>query len=50
MTEDKKDENINSSNLNEENSEKTENQPSVDENINTSNDQKLEEGQNQLQK
>ena len=49
MTEDKKDENINSSNLNEENSEKTENQPSVDENINTSNDQKLEEGQNQLQ-
>ena len=49
MTEDKKDENINSSNLNEENSEKTENQPSVDENITTSNDQKLEEDQNQLQ-
>tara|TARA_A100001011_G_scaffold399674_1_gene509494 strand:- start:3970 stop:6414 length:2445 start_codon:yes stop_codon:yes gene_type:complete len=48
MTEDKKDENIDSSNLNEENSEKTENQPSVDENITTSNDQKLEEVQNQL--
>ena len=36
MTEDKKDENINSSNENEENLEKTENQPSVDENITTS--------------
>ena len=49
MTEDKKDENINSSNENEENLEKTENQPSVDENITTSNDQKLEESQNQSQ-
>ena len=47
MTEDKKDENINSSNENEENLEKTENQPSVDENITTSNDQKLEESQNE---
>ncbi len=46
MTEDKKDENINSSNENEENLEKTENQPSVDENITTSDDQKLEESQN----
>ena len=49
MTEDKKDENINSSNENEENLEKTENQPSVDENITTSDDQKLEESQNQSQ-
>ena len=49
MTEDKKDENINSSNENEENLEKTENQPSVDENITTSDDQKLEENQNQSQ-
>ncbi len=49
MTEDKKDENINSSNENEENLEKTENQPSVDENITTSNDQELEESQNQSQ-
>tara|TARA_B100000963_G_scaffold223659_1_gene195024 strand:+ start:17025 stop:19469 length:2445 start_codon:yes stop_codon:yes gene_type:complete len=49
MTEDKKDENINSSNENEENLKKTENQPSVDENITTSNDQKLEENQNQSQ-
>ncbi len=46
MTEDKKDENINSSNENEENLEKTENQPSVDENVTTANDQKLEESQN----
>ena len=49
MTEDKKDENINSSNENEENLEKTENQPLVDENITTSDDQKLEESQNQSQ-
>ena len=49
MTEDKKDENINSSNENEENLEKTENQPSVDENITTSDDQKLEESQNESQ-
>ena len=49
MTEDKKDENINSSNENEENLEKTENQLSVDENITTSDDQKLEESQNQSQ-
>ena len=49
MTEDKKDENINSSNENEENLGKTENQPSVDENITTFDDQKLEESQNQSQ-
>ncbi len=49
MSEDKKDEKINSSNENEENIEKTENQPSVDQNITTSDDQKLEESQNQSQ-
>ena len=49
MTDDKKDENINSSNENEENLKKTENQSSVDENITTSDNQKLEESQNQSQ-
>ena len=47
MSDDKKDENIISSNENEENLDKTENQPSVDDNISTSNDQKLDESQNQ---
>ena len=47
MNDDKKDENIISSNENEENLDKTENQPSVDDNISTSNDQKLDESQNQ---
>jgi len=49
MSDDKKDENIISSNENEENLDKTENQPSVDDNISTSNDQKLDESQNQEQ-
>ena len=47
MSDDKKDENIISSNENEENLDKTENQPSVDDNISTSNDQKLDDSQNQ---
>ena len=47
MSDDKKDENIISSNKNEENLDKTENQPSVDDNISTSNDQKLDDSQNQ---
>ena len=47
MSDDKKDENIISSNENEENLDKTENQPSVDDNISTSNDKKLDESQNQ---
>ena len=47
MSDDKKDENIVSSNENEENLDKTENQPSVDDNISTSNDQKLDDSQNQ---
>jgi len=47
MSDDKKDENIISSNENEENLNKTENQPSVDNNTSTSNDQKLDESQNQ---
>jgi len=46
MSEDKKDENINSSNQNEENAEKVENQPSVDENPNTSTNENLGETQN----
>ena len=46
MSEDKKDENINSSNENEENVEKAENQPSVDENLTTSPDENLGENQN----
>ena len=49
MTDDKKDENINSSSENEENLKKTENQSSVDKNIITSDNQKLEESQNQSQ-
>ena len=49
MTDDKKDENINSSSENEENLKKTENQSSVDKNITTSDNQKLEESQNQSQ-
>ena len=47
MSDDKKDENIISSNENEENLDKNENQPSVDDNISTSNDKKLDESQNQ---
>ena len=47
MSDDKKDENIISSNENEENLDKTENQPSVDDNISTSNDQKLDDSQKQ---
>ena len=47
MSDDKKDENIISLNENEENLDKTENQPSVDDNISTSNDQKLDDSQNQ---
>ena len=46
MSEDKKDENINSSNENEENVEKVENQPPVDENFNTSTDENSGETQN----
>ena len=46
MSEDKKDENINSSNENEENVEKDKNQPSVDENLTTSPDENLGENQN----
>ncbi len=46
MSEDKKDENINSSNENEENVEKVENQPTVDENLNTSTDENSGETQN----
>ena len=46
MSEDKKDENINSSNENEENVEKVENQPPVDENLNTSTDENSGETQN----
>ena len=41
MSEDKKDENINSSKENEENVEKVENQPSVDENLTSSSDENL---------
>ena len=50
MSEDKKDENINSSNENEENVEKVENQPSVDENLTSSSDENLGENQNLSQK
>ena len=50
MSEDKKDENINSSNENEENVEKVENQPSVDENLISSSDENLGENQNLSQK
>ena len=46
MSEDKKDENINSSNENEENGEKVENQPSVDENLDNSPDENSGENQN----
>jgi len=46
MSEDKKDENINSSNENEENTEKVENQPSVDENLDNSPDENSGENQN----
>ena len=46
MTEDKKDENIESSNENEENIEKVDNQPSVDENFSGSSDDKISENQN----
>jgi len=46
MSEDKKDENINSSNENEENVEKVENQPSVDENLDNSPDENSGENQN----
>jgi type IV pilus assembly protein PilN len=46
MSEDKKDENINSSNENEENSEKVENQPSVDQNLDNSPDENSGENQN----
>ena len=46
MTEDKKDENIESSNENEENLEKVDNQPSVDETFSGSSDDKISENQN----
>ena len=46
MSEDKKDENINSSNENEENGEKVENQPSVDQNLDNSPDEDSGENQN----
>ena len=46
MSEDKKDENINSSNENEENAEKVENQPSVDQNLDNSPDENSGENQN----
>jgi len=47
MSEDKKDENINSSSKNEENLEKNENQPLVDDKVVTSDDQKSDDIQNQ---
>ena len=46
MSEDKKDENINSSNENEENGEKVENQPSVDQNLDNSTEESFGENQN----
>ena len=46
MTEDKKDENIISSNENEENADKVDNQPGVDENLNKPSNEISNENQN----